>query len=379
MTKLFKGLLTGASLLALAPAVQAADQLSYAGGWPPGSGPTGALENYAEAVGEASGGELTMRVFPLSLLSFAESNAGLRDGLADLSTILTPYFSAEFPNLNMISEFSEMVELEDFSGELSSLAFAGAVSEYVMLNCDSCQEEVAAQNQVYMGAGMTTSYALQCTVPVTSPEELTGKRVRAGGAYWARWAEAMGAVPVSISINETFEALSQGVLDCTASNPAELVNFSFIDVVKHVYIGLPGGQFTVPTMMNRDRWQGLSEESRQALMKANADLAAEMTWVYLEEARSGLSQSKERGIEVTDANDSLISMNQDFIEQDLSSVVDIYAERFDLSNGADASAKVRELLTRWTELTSGVESAEELATIYWDEIYSKIDVSSYGM
>ncbi|WP_233145645.1 hypothetical protein [Phaeobacter sp. 22II1-1F12B] len=34
MTKLFKGLLTGASLLALAPAVQAADQLSYAGGWP---------------------------------------------------------------------------------------------------------------------------------------------------------------------------------------------------------------------------------------------------------------------------------------------------------------------------------------------------------
>ena len=72
-------------------------------------------------------------------------------------------------------------------------------------------------------------------------------------------------------------------------------------------------------------------------------------------------------------------MNQEFIEKDLSSVVDIYAERFDLANGADASAKVRELLTRWTELTSGVESAEQLATIYWDEIYSKIDVSSYGM
>ena len=151
MTKLFKGLLTGASLLALAPAVQAADQLSYAGGWPPGSGPTGALENYAEAVGEASGGELTMRVFPLSLLSFAESNAGLRDGLADLSTILTPYFSAEFPNLNMISEFSEMVELADFSGELSSLAFAGAVSEYVMLNCDNCQEEVAERQNILIG------------------------------------------------------------------------------------------------------------------------------------------------------------------------------------------------------------------------------------
>jgi len=374
-----RALMAGGAMIALATSAHAADQLSYAGGWPPNSGPTGALENYAKSVEENSGGNLTMKVYPLSLLSFAESNAGLKDGLADLSTILTPYFSAEFPTLNMISEFSTLMELDGLSGERSSLAFAGAVSEYVLLNCPSCKEEVAAQNQVYMGAGSTTSYALQCVVPVTSPAELKGKRIRAGGAYWARWAEAMGAVPVSISINETFEALSQGVLDCTASNPAELVNFSFIDVVKHVYTGLPGGQFTVPTMMNLDRWQGLGDEEKAALMKSNARLAAEMTWVYLEEASKGMNDSRAKGIEVAAASDELNTMNQKFIEEDLAAIVDSYREKFGVENGEDAIAGMRELAARWTKLIEGVENVDQLADLYWNEIYSKIDIATYGM
>lgn len=378
MTKAIRTALFGGTMLALAGAAQA-DTLRYAGGWPPGSGPNGALENYAATLEGNSGGSLKMKVFPLTLLSFAESNAGLKDGIADLSTVLTPYFSAEFPTLNMVSEFSTLVELADYTSELSSLAFAAAVSEYVILNCPSCQEEVAKQNQVYMGAGMTTSYALQCTVPVTSPEELKGKRVRAGGAYWARWAEAMGAVPVSISINETFEALSQGVLDCTASNPAELINFSFVDVVKYVYQGLPGGQFTVPTMINRDRWQGLTTEERTALMKSNATLAAEMTWVYLQEARAGVKKTVEKGNFVGQADASLISQNQAFIESDLEAIVGNYKDKFGIENGAEASAKMRELVARWSGLVQGIDNPQALADLYWNEIYSKVDASSYGM
>jgi hypothetical protein len=114
-------------------------------------------------------------------------------------------------------------------------------------------------------------------------------------------------------------------------------------------------------------------------MKANATLAAEMSWVYLMEARSGLSQSKERGIEVVSASDSLIKANQAFIEKDLASVVDIYAERFGVENGDEASAKLRELLGRWTELTADIEDPETLADLYWNEIYSKVDLSTYGM
>lgn len=378
MNIVLRNLLAGSAIAALAGAA-VAEELSYGGGWPPNSGPTAALETYAKAIEENSGGEVTMKVYPLSLISFAEANAGVKDGLADMATILTPYFSAEFPTLNMISEFSAMMELNDLSSDMSPYVYAAAMSEYILMHCEDCQKEIAAQNQVYMGAASTSSYALQCMTPVTSPEELKGKRVRTGGAYWSRWAQAMGAVSVSISINETFEGLSQGVLDCTASNPAELTSFAFMDVVKHIYTGMPGGQFTVPTTINRDRWRELSSEGRAAIMKANARLAAEMNWTYTEESNAGLAGSRERGIDVTRASDGLIAANEAFIQADLSNVVTLYREKFGVENGDAAIAKIRELAVRWNTLMPGVETVDQLAELYWNEIYSKIDTETYGM
>ena len=157
--------LAGASLLAMTGTAHAAD-LSFAGGWPPNSAPTAKIEDYAKAVGEYTDGDVTVKVYPLSLLSFSEINAGLRDGIADVAGNLLAYFPSEFPTLNMLAEYSELVELEEYSGELSSLAFTGAIIEYVMNDCPACMDEMAAQNQVYLGASSTTSYALQCVVPL---------------------------------------------------------------------------------------------------------------------------------------------------------------------------------------------------------------------
>ena len=377
MQPTLKALLAGASMLTIAGTASAQD-LTFAGGWPPGSAPTRMLEEYAKTLEEYSDGEVTMKVFPLSLLSFAEVNAGVRDGIADAAANLTAYFPAEFPNLNMLSEFSELVELEEFASETSSTAFAGAITEYVMLNCPDCQQEVSAQNQVYLGAGSTTSYVLQCMVPLTSVDDLKGKRIRAAGAYWARWAETVGATPVSMSINETLEGLNQGVLDCTASNTADFVNFGFIDVVKYVYVGLPGAQFNVPFTMNKDTWGSMTETAKQATLRATAKLMADVTWVYIEEARAGRERAPGLDIEYTDAAAELVSMNRDFIAKDKDAIASIYQERFGLETGAEAAQALNDLLVKWTELTSGVEGGDALAALYEQEIYSKIDVSSYG-
>ncbi len=377
MKQRLKAIAAGASMLAMASGVQAAE-LSFAGGWPPNSAPTAKIEDYAKAVEEYSNGEVTMRVFPLSLLSFAEINAGLRDGIADVAGNLLAYFPAEFPTLNMLAEFSELVELEEFSGELSSLAFTGAIMEYVMNDCPACMDEMAAQNQVYLGASSTTSYVLQCAVPLNSAADLEGKRIRAAGAYWARWAESVGAVPVSMSINETLEGLSQGVVDCTMSNTADFVNFGFIDVVKYVYVGAPGAQFNVPFTMNKDTWNSLSDDAKSAMLRAHAKLAADIAWVYVEEGRAGRERAPGLGIEYGAAPADMIEMNLAFIDEDKEAIAAIYKERFGIEKGSDAATALTEGLAKWTELTKDVSSAEELAEIYWNEIFSKVDVSSYG-
>ena len=377
MNKTMKAICAGASMLALASAAQATD-LSFAGGWPPNSAPTAKFDEYAKAVAEYSNGDVSVRVFPLSLLSFAEINAGLRDGIADVAGNLLAYFPAEFPTLNMLAEFSELVELEEFSGELSSTAFSGAIMDYVMTNCPDCMSEMAAQNQVYLGASSTTSYALQCAVPLSSAADLEGKRIRAAGAYWARWAETVGAVPVSMSINETLEGLSQGVVDCTMSNTADFINFGFIDVVKHVYIGAPGAQFNVPFTMNKDSWNGLSDDAKSAMLRAHAKLAADIAWVYIEEGRAGRERAPGMGIEYGPAPADMVAMNREFINKDKEAIAAIYKERFGIETGAEAATALTEGLAKWTKLTKDVSSAEELAEIYWNEIFSAVDVASYG-
>lgn len=222
MKKSLKTALIGATMLSMAGAANAAE-LTFAGGWPPNSSPTATLENFAAAVGELSNGEISVRVFPLSLLNFAEANAGVRDGIADMTANLLAYFPAEFANFNMLAEFSELAELEEFAGELSSTAFAGANMEYVFQSCPACMDEINAQNQVYLGAANTTTYVLQCVVPVNTVADLQGKRIRTAGAYWARWAEAFGATPsrciASIISKQPFARCSWIVVVASLSAP----------------------------------------------------------------------------------------------------------------------------------------------------------------
>lgn len=370
-------LIAGAAMLSFAGAAQA-EQFNFAGGWPPNSAPNGKVEEFAKAVEEYSNGDVSVKVYPLSLLSFSEANAGVRDGIADMTANLMAYFPAEFSHFNMLAEFSELVELEAFAGEMSSLAFTGAIIEYVMNHCPSCMEQIAAQNQVYLGASSTTSYVLQCAVPLATVDDLKGKRIRVAGAYWARWAETVGAVPVSMSVNETLEGLNQGVVDCTASNTADFVNFGFIDVVKYLYLGLPGAQFNVAYTMNRESWDSLSDENKTAMLRAHAKLAADVTWVYIEEARSGRERAPGKGIEYVSASDELIAMNREFIVKDKDAIAEIYKERFGIETGPEAATALTELLGKWTELTKDVSSDEALAEVYWTEVFSKIDVSTYG-
>src|SRR5690625_22715 len=211
-----------------------ARQLRFAIGHPPNSDSHKAGKAYADAVKEYSDGKLTARVYPLSLLSVAETSAGVRDGIADIGFLLTPYFPAEYPHTNLIADSSMLLRLLDsrvYGKE--NMAYVGAMAEYIFFHCSECIAEFSRQNQVFTGNAASSSYGLHCTMPVKSETDLRGKRMRASGSQWSRWAAHVGATPVTISVNESLEALSQGVIDCDINSAPELINFGLIDAIKH--------------------------------------------------------------------------------------------------------------------------------------------------
>lgn len=358
-----------------------ARSIRYATGYAAQSIGAEAGDAFAEALGKYSDGELSAKVYPQSLLSFSETPSGVRDGLADSGLVLTPYFPSEFPSTNLAAEVSMLLELTDAPAETAGLAYAGAMSEYLFNHCPECSDEFDEQNQVFIGGGGTSPYFLLCNTPVRNMEELEGKRMRIGGAQWSRWVEDLGASPVSVPQHETYEALSQGVVDCSVHSAPELTIVKLMEVVSDLTTGAPGGVFAgVANTVNKDTWSSLGEDQRSAVLQASAVLSAELTWGYAEAALENMKTAEQMDdIEIHEASEGMKERTREFIRQDLDAMAETYAEKYDIDNAGEMIETFKPILEKWVSLVDGVDSGEALADLYWEEVFSKVDVSRHGL
>ncbi len=380
--KRFTTLLVSAALAgvtALTSTAQA-ESLRFAVGFPSASANVDAAKAYAKAVADYSGGDLEIKIYELSLLNLAEMSGGLKQGIADVGYLLTPYFPAEYPNINMAAELSMLLALNDPTGN-EGLAYAGAMSEYIMLHCDDCVAELKQQNQVFTGGGASPQYGLLCTTPVTTAADLKGKRLRAGGAQWARWAKHFEASPVSLPGNEIFEALNQGVVDCTIQSAAELSGLGLMDAVSDITMSVPGGVFggSGPANINQKVWQDLDADQRKALLHAGTVMSANAAVLYRDYGERDLKAAEQRGAKRHEASEALIAASRDFVRQDAKNIVQYYEEKHQVRDAAGKIEVMRPLVKKWLELTADIDSTEALADLYWQEVQSKVDVDRYGL
>ena len=364
-----------------ASAAQADRTLSYAHGFPPGSDTDKATAKLSSSIDELTGGKIKIEAYPMSLLNFLETPDGIRDGMADMGWAVPAYAPALFPRTNILAELN-MQTL--FAGRTRNLnmAYAGAMGEYIMLKCDDCRAEYTAHNQVYTGFTASTNYGLQCVKPVTSLEDIKGKRLRVAGAQWARWATALGATSVSLPLNEIFEGLSQGVIDCVVTAVPELTNMGLVDVIKAIEPSVPGGTFASNAManVNLDVWRGMTAEEREAMFRAVNAYAAEVTWRYEASDRAAVETAKAAGIEITKADDGLMDFSREFATREAKEVIGkAYAEKYGMANAQQMIDDFLPLLQKWIGLTEGINSAEEIEKLYWTEVYEKLDRETYGM
>lgn len=364
--------------ISLATASQAT--MRFALGYPQGSIPAVSAQVWADTLTETSNGELGARVYPLSLLNLMETSPGLRDGMADVGTVLTSYFLHEFPSTHMVTELTMLLDQQEFAGPHGAV-FSGAVMEYVMLHCDECVDEFRQQNQVFTASGTTAPLPLLCTEPVTSLEDVKGLRLRGGGPQHSRWAQAVGASSVQMSVNEVYDALDQGVVECTIQTATELTVFRLKEVVTHITTGAPGGGYggTALANMNRDTWSGLSEQERTHVLKASSAMAADIIWAYHESNEQNLKDALDEGIEIHPADDELTEFTRQFVEEDVKNIARHYAERYGLKETEQSIGKFQQLLERWRELGTEIDSKAAFQEILWREIYSHVDVGRYGL
>lgn len=362
-----------------APAM--AESLNFAYGYPENSAIGIGVADYKKAVEERSGGSLSITGFPMSLLSLSETSPGVRDGLADVGFVLTPYLPAEYSTNLFLHELNLLITLAENPTGKEPLAYTGAMLEYTFNECPECMAEYKAQNQVFTGGGVTPLYNLLCKdVQITSVADLAGKRLRAGGAGFVRFAEKFGAQGVRLPVNEVYEGLDQGILDCAMNSAPELTNYNLHEVVTDITLGVPGGAFAGVSSanINAGRWKSLTNEQRDALLWGGAQMTASTTWGFYSDDTVAIQNAKDKGINILQPDSELAAAVKDFAREDLAIVSDLFRDTYGVERANEITAEFKPILEKWYGLVSDIESKEQLTQLYWDEVISKIDPATYA-
>lgn len=351
-----------------------ARDLRIAPGTPPAHPASSHLySGLAKYLPEESGGAINAIMMGPEVVSLRQMKDALQTGLIDVGNLLPLYFPAELPNFALAGELS-------LSGT-DPHAMGAALTEYTVL-CESCQKEMTDFGIVYLGSGSSDPYVLLTNKPAATADEVKGLRLRSGGAPFSRWAENFGAVPVSIGVGETFEAMSQGTIDGSMASIGDLLSFRLVELAKNVTAVPLGTYFSTSNFAtSKATWSSMSPEERTALLKAANRANADFTnrWGY-EFPKIAEKAAKDAGIEFAEADPAFAKAAEDFIIADRDTAAKISAERFGMTDAADRVADFIALVEKWQTISDEVDhDPAKMAQKVWDEVWSKVDVSTYGM
>lgn len=332
----------------------------------------GPYVEFAEKVADETNGEVTFNVFTAgSLLPPAASLQGLRDGVAQVTYHAGTYTPAELPVANLISDLAFY--------NTDPLVMAYASTEFGLTN-EAALDEWSRNGMVFGGGYATSEYFMMCNKPVETYEDVQGKRLRMPGGAWSRFAEFVGAVPVSIPSSEMYTGLDTGSLDCAVAAADALDSFSLSDVVTSMntlaigsyYAGFEWGY-------NKAFWQGLSPENRSVLFDQMAYYLAQHRVEFDADVEKAVATAKNKGMTVLEPDEKLRQALADFVAADEAVLIETAKSR-GVENPEAIIEDYKRIVDRWDALLADVDRSdvEALAALAHAEIYDKLDPATYG-
>lgn len=184
-------------------------------------------------------------------------------GVFDVAHIVVGYSVSDDPVI-------EGIELAGVIQDLETLRKAVDAYEPTMT------EALASKhNLVYLGMYPNPSQVMYCASPVTSMDEMAGKKIRFYGSSMNDFIEAAGGTGVSIPLAEIVPALQRGVVDCAFTGTLTGYSFKFPEVTSNLY-GLRLGWGLTFVAANKAAFERLSSDEQTALRGAVKDLEGQL-------------------------------------------------------------------------------------------------------
>jgi TRAP-type C4-dicarboxylate transport system substrate-binding protein len=221
----------------------------------------GVVKPFVDAVNLDAKGIVEINLFPGGTLgrSYAEQAQLVLDGTADLAW-LNPSLTPElFPD-NAVLELPGLFrDASETSRVYTRLVAANALRGY--------------ENFVVVAAVGTRPLAIHMQPPISSLEDLRGKKIRSLNATEGQVLRALGMVPEVMPINRTAEAINRGTIDGSTAPPAVLIDFGIARFAKHHYF-LDLGVAPLLMVMNRKAFDGLPKVGQDSILKYSGEWTA---------------------------------------------------------------------------------------------------------
>lgn len=222
-------------------------------------------EPWMEKVKELTDGKVEFEVYPSEQLGKAQDLLNLtKDGVADIGVFPVNYFPDNMPLSNLLAGLPN----------LSETAEQGTKAYYELIHSnDAVMETDFEKNGIKpILTHVSPTYEVWTTKKeLRVPADLKGLKIRTPGGVANHVFDQLGVVPVTVTHQETYEALEKGVIDALSSSAIAADSNGTIELLK--YVVTPHIGTAINTInINAKVWESLPEDIQNAMIEAAEEI-----------------------------------------------------------------------------------------------------------
>lgn len=288
-------------------------ELKFASNYNPVHPPGKACLWFADQINKRSNGRVHVVVYPAGTLTAPPSvYDAVVTGIADIGIHTINYTPGRFVAIEVGN-----IPYQFNNGWVSTHNISAFANHFMPKEVQDTHFFFAASPGPY------AFFACTRTPPIRTPKDIKGLKVRCSGPVQMNIVKAYGGSPINITMNETAQAASKGVIDAIIAPGETLKGFNFADVTSSITI--PGQRFCTSgiAVMNLKKWNSLPQDIQYLFNEVSLDAVNAFGKMWYAADTIGYNHFLERGGKLID----IPSEDAQLWADPIKTIVDDYIKR----------------------------------------------------
>lgn len=289
--------LAAASFLALTAGVSLAEtKIDFSSPWPENNFSAISARKFADAVNEATAGDVAITVHQASEIGVTGSGSmsAVEDGVVQMASYLLFLQAGEEPLL-AIDTLPFLIRGQE------------EVKAFLEVAAPAYEKIAERHNQKFLYYVPWPSPGVYSRKEITSVEDMKGARIRAFNPASFQFLSLMGAAPLEMPWGDVASALAAGTIDGVATSTSSGVDGKLWDLTTH-FSPMKWSTSTDVVAINLDTWNEISPENQAKIEALAAEMQAEFWALSAAEDDTKGAILAENGLKITEANEGLLKL-----------------------------------------------------------------------